>query len=81
MFAFVEKDAEPRGVQGQVSEGWEPWTLKSMLRSGKYGSWFGQDSVRVVEYWRRVPVTKSLLLLSDGRTVDKAELTPRRCRS
>ena len=39
-----------------------------------YGDWFGQDSVRVAEYWRLEPVTKTLLLLSDGRTVDQAEV-------
>lgn len=38
--------------------------------------WFGEGSVRVAEYWRLVPVTKTLLLLSDGKTVDKAEVTP-----
>ena len=39
-----------------------------------YGSWFTEDSVRVAEYWRLEPITKTLALLSDGRTVDKAEL-------
>lgn len=39
-----------------------------------YGDWFGQDSVRVAEYWRLEPVTKTLVLLSDGRTVDAAEI-------
>jgi len=39
-----------------------------------YGDWFRKDEVRIAEYLRKVPVTKTLLLLSDGRTVDKAEL-------
>lgn len=38
--------------------------------------WFRQDTVRIAEYWRLEPVTKTLLLLSDGRTVDEAEVTP-----
>lgn len=42
----------------------------------RYGDWFRQDDVRIAEYWRLEPVTKTLLLLSDGRTVDQAELTP-----
>jgi hypothetical protein len=42
--------------------------------SQQYGDWFGKDSVRVAAYWRQVPVTKTLVLLSDGRTVDAAEL-------
>jgi hypothetical protein len=40
-----------------------------------YQGWFGEDFVRVAEYWRLEPVTKRLLLLSDGRTVDEAEIT------
>jgi hypothetical protein len=40
----------------------------------EFGDWFGKDSVRVAEYWRLEPITKTLLLLSDGRTVDKAEV-------
>lgn len=38
--------------------------------------WFREDQVRIAEYWRVVPVTRTLLLLSDGRTVDKETLTP-----
>lgn len=36
--------------------------------------WFGEEEVRIAEYWRRVPVTKTLALLADGRTVDTAEI-------
>lgn len=39
-----------------------------------YGDWFREETVRVAEYWRLVPVTKTLVLLSDGRTVDKEQL-------
>ena len=39
-----------------------------------FGDWFREDTVRVAEYWRLEPITKTLLLLSDGRTIDKAEL-------
>lgn len=41
-----------------------------------FGHWFREKDVRIAEYWRMVPVTKQLLLLSDGRTIDKAEVTP-----
>lgn len=43
-------------------------------RNDTLQGWFGEDTVRVAEYHREVPVTKTLVLLSDGRTVDKAEL-------
>ncbi|MET3929571.1 prefoldin subunit 5 [Lysobacter sp. OAE881] len=42
----------------------------------RYGDWFQQDHVRIAEYWRLVPVTKTILLLSDGRSVDQADITP-----
>ena len=32
--------------------------------------WYSIDSVRVAEYWYRKPITKTLLVLSDGRTLD-----------
>lgn len=37
--------------------------------------WFRKDEIRIAEYWRRVPVTKKLVLLSDGKTVDQDDLT------
>jgi hypothetical protein len=42
--------------------------------SAKTYEWFREDHVRIAEYWRLVPITKTLLLLSDGRCVDKAEM-------
>lgn len=39
-----------------------------------YGDWFGQDDIRISEWWRKVPVTKTICLLSDGRSVDAEEL-------
>ena len=36
--------------------------------------WADEDTVRLVEYWYREPITKTLVLLSDGRTVDSTEL-------
>lgn len=41
-----------------------------------YGDWFKKDTVRVAEYWVKKPVTRTLLLLSDGRSVDADEITP-----
>lgn len=45
-------------------------------KSWDKGNWFGESDVRVAEYWRKVPVKKTLLLLSDGRTVNAAEVDP-----
>lgn len=41
---------------------------------GTYDDWFDKDTVRVAEYWVKKPVTKTIALLSDGRSVDKAEV-------
>lgn len=38
--------------------------------------WSDDDSVRICEYWYREPVTETLLLLSDGRSVKESSLTP-----
>lgn len=34
-------------------------------------NWANKDGVRVVEYWKRKPVTKTIYLLADGAIVDK----------
>lgn len=39
------------------------------------GEWEDEDSVRIVEYWYKEPVTKTLALLSDGSTVDASVVT------
>lgn len=36
-------------------------------------SWFGNDTVRVAEYWVKEPTTKEIALLSDGRIIDVEE--------
>ena len=41
-----------------------------------YGSWFTNDDIRIAEWWRKVPVTKTICLLSDGRSVDADEFAP-----
>lgn len=41
-----------------------------------YGDWFGEETVRVAEYWVKKPVKRTILLLSDGRSVDADEVAP-----
>lgn len=36
-------------------------------------SWASKDSVRVAEYWVKVPVTRQLALLSNGQVIDSEE--------
>lgn len=38
------------------------------------GQWFFDEKVRVCEYWYKKPYNKTIALLSNGATVDKAEI-------
>jgi hypothetical protein len=38
--------------------------------------WEDEETTRICEYWYKKPYEKTLCLLSDGKTVDKSELTP-----
>ena len=38
-------------------------------KSGGYTDWFTNDGIRIAEYWRKVPVTKTISMLSDQRVV------------
>lgn len=40
------------------------------FNSGLCSSWFANDTVRVAEYWVKVPVMRELGLMSDGRVID-----------
>lgn len=49
-----------------------PNAISSDLGSGTgdwYAAWYGLDTTRVAEYFRRVPTKKVIYLLSDGRVV------------
>jgi hypothetical protein len=35
--------------------------------------WFTDDEVRIAEYWKRVPVKKTMALLEDGSTIDLSD--------
>lgn len=43
--------------------------------ANEFSEWFTTDSVRVAEYWEKVPVKRDLVLLSDGSTRFADELT------
>ena len=40
------------------------------FNSGLCTSWFANDTVRVAEYWVKVPVMRNIAQLSDGRVID-----------
>ena len=69
-YAFVEETMS----RDRFKELYPKAELVSFESAKEFGTWFCEDTVRVAEYWRLEPVTKTLLLLSDGRTVDAADL-------
>jgi hypothetical protein len=73
-YCFVEECITREEFKARYPKA-EPVDFESAKNSNTH-DWFREDDVRIAEYWRMVPNTKTLLLLSDGRTVDKAELTP-----
>lgn len=52
----------------------EPISADVQTAMGDYVEWYGDPGIRVAEYYRRVPTTKKLLMLSDGRVVDEDEV-------
>lgn len=74
MFAFVEESIS----HDEFKRRWPKADLVDFetARAQSLNEWFCKDTVRICEYWRKVQVTKTLLLLADGRTVDAAEVPP-----
>ena len=50
--------------------------VTSFQSEGLYGDWYGEHDVRIAEYFRREPITKTIYLLSDGKSVDAEEFEP-----
>lgn len=74
LFAFLTVDMSQdehkrRFPKAPISE----WQQEKMNNSSCAGSWIGDDSVRVAEYWVKTPITKNIALLSDGRVIDTDE--------
>lgn len=49
------------------------FTDNQISNSPNCTQWFREESIRVAEYWKKVPVTKRLGKLSDGRVIDLDE--------
>lgn len=43
------------------------------LNRGTCKGWFGDESIRVAEYWVKEPIKKKIALLSDGRVINQDE--------
>lgn len=71
-FCFVEETMSRERFKARYPDA-DPVDFES-AKNYDCAGWFGEDAVRVAEYWRLEPVTKTLVLLSDGRTVDQSDL-------
>lgn len=70
MFCFVtdritEKEFERRYPDATPSD-WPAWRRE-------YASWSEGDLITIAEWWRKVPVKRTLLLLDDGYVVEQTE--------
>jgi len=70
-FAFVEESISEEEFKARYPNA-KQVDFETLGR--QYGEWFTKDHIRIAQYWRLVPVKKTLLLLSNGKTVDKAEV-------
>lgn len=75
MFAFVEESISRDEFKRRYPKA-DPIDFESQSNKERYRSWCGENTVRIAEYWRKVPVTRTIVLLSDGRSVDKATIPP-----
>lgn len=71
-FGFIERTMTREAFKAAYPDA-QVASFESEGVSG-YDSWFGQDSIRVVAWYRQVPESKVISLLSDGRSVDEAQL-------
>lgn len=70
MFAFFEQNIPRDQFEARYSEA----QVTDFDPASAAGTWFKEESVRVAEYWVKKPETKTVLLLSDGRSVDADEV-------
>lgn len=72
MFAFFEENI-PRS---QFKAKYPDAQVAEFDSASGADSWFSEDTVRVAEYWVKEPTKKTILLLSDGRSVDADDVAP-----
>jgi hypothetical protein len=71
-FAFVEESISRDDFKARYPDA-DPIDFDSQFNVERYSTWCGEKSVRIAEYWRKVPVSEKVCLLSDGRTIKEAE--------
>lgn len=72
MFGFIEETMSRSAFEAKYPKA-QAVSFESS-RTWDDSGWFGEDQVRVVAYYRKVKHRKTIVLLSDGRSVDKEEI-------
>lgn len=72
IYAFVEESITRDEFKRRYPDA-DPIDFESTYNRDIYGSWCGEKEVRIAEYWRKEPVTETVCLLSDGRTLSKQQ--------
>lgn len=68
-YGFILKDYTREGFKAAFPDA-EAVSFEAANQSGM-GSWFGEDMVRVVSYYRIETYDKTIILLSDGRSMER----------
>lgn len=55
-------------------------SFEALQTGDLYEGWFLSDSVRIAEYWERIPTEKTIVLLSNGIVMPKDDLTDEKIR-
>lgn len=72
-FAFLSSDLSTEEFKDRYPDAAVAEFDQTRLAKINCGSWFRNDVVRVAEYWLKVPTTREVGLLSDGRVIDLGE--------
>lgn len=73
MFAFVETKMANEAYKAKYPDA---AIVDFDGEQSLFADWYDKNEVRVCEYWEKVPYDKTILALSDGRTVDADEVAP-----
>lgn len=75
MYAYVTSDISEEEHKAR----WPGKTVSSVdiglltQANSSCKSWFRDDAIRIAEYWRKIPVDKTIVQMSDGSVYDKDE--------
>lgn len=73
-FCFIEEVMSTEEFKDQYPDAY-PSDFNSTTMGTTFEGWYEKEKVRVVEYYYRMPYTKKLALLADGRVIDMQGMT------